>query len=110
MEVTSIAFAIMSRPKSEWLAWIERWPIDLQEPIKERIRLIHGGWKPETVKDEQERHAAFRVYLEGKRQPVSMICSERATVAEALEVARQVFLRNTVQKVEVIRRTVDTGA
>ena len=109
MNLTSTALAILSRPKAERMAWIERWPSDLQEPIKEHIRLIHGGWTPDAVKDDQERHSAFRVYLEGKRQPVSMICSERATEEEALEVAGQVFLRNTVQKVEVVRRTVDTS-
>ena len=104
MNLTSTALAILSRPKAERMAWIERWPIDLQEPIKEHIRLIHGGWKPETAKDDQERHSAFRVHLEGKRQPVSMICSERATEAEALEVAGQVFIRHELIKVEVANR------
>lgn len=101
MEVTPIALAIMSRPKSEWLAWIERWPLDQQEPIKERIRLIHGGWRPEPEPDSGEKHSAFRVYIQGRRHPLSMIVQDRATVEEAMGIAGQVFLRHKVTKVEI---------
>ena len=110
MNLTSIAKAIMSRHKSEWLAWIERWPFELQEPIKERIRLIHGGWRPEPETATGEKHSAFRVHIQGRKHPLSMIVQDRATVDEAMGIAGQVFLRDTVERVEVIRRTVDTGA
>lgn len=102
MNLTSTAKAIMSRPKSEWLSWIERWPSDLQEPIKDRIRLIHGGWRPDPEPSTGERHSAFRVYIQGRRHPLSMIVQDRATVEEAIGIAGQVFLRNVVERVEVV--------
>lgn len=101
MNLTSIAKAIMSRPKSEWVAWIERWPIEIQEPIKERIRLIHGGWRPEPEPVTGERHSAFRVHIQGRRHPLSMIVQDRATVDEAMGIAGQVFIRHKVTKVEI---------
>lgn len=108
MNLNSIAKAILSLPKSERMAWIERWPADLQDPIKERIRLIHGGWRPEPETATGDKHSAFRVYIQGRRHPLSMIVQDRATVEEAMGIAGQVFLRNTVERVEVVRRTVNT--
>lgn len=110
MNLTSIALAILSRPKAERMAWIERWLLDQQEPIKERIRLIHGGWRPEPEPATGEKHSAFRVHIQGRKHPLSMIVQDRATVEEAMGIAGQVFLRDTVERVEVVRRTVDTCA
>lgn len=104
MNLNSIAKAILSRQKAERMAWIERWPIDLQEPIKERIRLIHGGWRPDAEPSTGERHSAFRVYIQGRRHPLSMIVQDRATVDEAMGIAGQVFVRHTVIKVEIGNR------
>jgi len=101
MNLTSTALAILSRPKFERMAWIERWPIELQEPIKDRIRLIHGGWRPEPELASGEKHSAFRVYIQGRKHPLSMIVQDRATVDEAMGIAGQVFVRHTVIKVEV---------
>lgn len=92
MNTTETATKITALPKSEWLAAVEALPESEREPVKDAIRLMF------------KRHSAFRVYIEGKRQPVSMICSERATVAEALEVARQVFIKHDVTKVEAMNQ------
>ncbi len=90
MDIDATATQITTLPKSEWLAAVEALPEAEREPVKDAIRLMF------------KRHSAFRVYIEGKRQPVSMICSERATVAEALESARQVFIKHNVMKVEAM--------
>ncbi|MAG68420.1 MAG: hypothetical protein Tp138OMZ00d2C19078221_10 [Prokaryotic dsDNA virus sp.] len=90
MDIDATATKITALPKSEWLAAVEALPEAEREPVKDAIRLMF------------RRHSAFRVYIEGKRQPVSMIVTERATVAEALDVARQVFIRHVVIRVEVV--------
>ena len=90
MDIDATATKITALPKSEWLAAVEALPEAEREPVKDAIRLMF------------RRHSAFRVYIEGKRQPVSMIVTERATVAEALDVARQGFIRHVVIRVEVV--------
>jgi len=91
--LTAKSLSIMTRPKTDWVALVEAEPPELHEPIKDRIRLLHGGGR---------RQAAYSVRLSHKRQPIPMSVSEGATLAEAWGIAMQVFLNYEVLSVEAV--------
>ena len=89
--LTAKSLSIMTRPKTDWVALVEAEPPELHEPIKDRIRLLHGGGR---------RQAAYSVRLSHKRQPIPMSVSEGATLAEAWGIARQVFINYEIISVD----------